>query len=94
MIFDLLIDLVLALVGPLLDLLPAVDLTALTTSVSTGAAQVGGWAMLLNPVLPITELLALLGVVATLLPVIIAYKVFSWVWRHVPTVAGFGTGNG
>ncbi len=22
------------------------------------------------------------------------YEIFSWVWRHIPTIAGFGTGSG
>lgn len=94
MLFDLLIALVLALVSPLLALMPALDLGSVTDQVTQGASAVGGYAMLLNPAMPIAELLSVLGAVALLLPVIVAYKVFSWVWRHVPTVAGFGTGNG
>lgn len=94
MIVDLFIDLVLALAGPLLDLIPDVDLSATFNGIASGAATVGGWAMILNPAVPISELLALLLAIAVLFPVFLAYKVFSWVWRHVPTVAGFGTGNG
>lgn len=94
MILDTLIDLVLALVSPILGLIPDIDLSGISSSVALGAETVGGYAMLLNGVLPVVEMLALLQFVALLMPVIIGYKVFSWVWRHVPTVAGFGTGNG
>lgn len=94
MLFDLLIDLVLVLVGPILDLLPDLDLSALTAQVTVGAQTVGGWAMMLNPALPVSEVISILAALAVIMPVVLAYKVFSWVWRHVPTVAGFGTGNG
>lgn len=94
MLADLLIDLVVAMVSPLLDLLPDVDLSGFTTGVTNGVSTAAGWAMVLNPALPISELLALLSALGLLIPLFLAYKVFSWVWRHVPTIAGFGTGNG
>lgn len=94
MVADLLIDLVLFMVRPVLGLMPEFDLSALTTAVGSGATAMGSYAMMVDGILPVSELFTFLSVLATLLPVVMGYKVFSWVWRHVPTVAGFGTGNG
>lgn len=94
MIVEALIGVVLAFVVPMLDALPAPDYASVWDGLLSGASQVGAYAMSLNGFLPVSELMGALSALMLLLPLVAAYKVFSWVWRHVPTIAGFGTGNG
>jgi hypothetical protein len=46
------------------------------------------------PFIPVDVVLTVLTTVMLLWPVIFAYVVFNWVYRHVPSVAGFGLGAG
>ena len=66
--------------------------TALPGSV---ASSLGG---ALEPVraagLPVDTILTVIGSIFSLWPLVIGYLVFEWVWKHVPSIAGFGTGDG
>jgi hypothetical protein len=49
--------------------------------------SVPGW-------LPTDTVVATSIVVVAWLVILGGYAVFSWIWRHIPTVFGFGTGSG
>lgn len=96
MITNLLIDWAIVLFGAVFALMP--DFTAvvdqLNAAASTLGASVGPYLGMASPLVPADMIIAMIVYVATLLPVLAAYRLFSWIWRHVPTIAGFGTGGG
>jgi len=92
-----LIEIVVTVVGAFDALLPTFTLPSWLTSDawSAGVANtVGGMLAAMQSWFPVDALLTVLHDVLVLLPALAAYAVFEWVWRHVPTIAGFGTGNG
>jgi hypothetical protein len=58
------------------------------------ASTIGGMMAAVAPFIPVDVVLTVLTTVMLLWPVIFAYVVFNWVYRHVPSVAGFGLGAG
>lgn len=60
---------------------------SVATAIGTVLHSVAGF-------LPVDVVLTVLGSLFSVWPVVAAYLAFSWVWRHVPTIAGFGTGDG
>ncbi len=48
----------------------------------------------INVFFPSTTLLEIFAGVLALWPFVAAYTVFDWVYRHIPSVAGFGLGAG
>jgi len=97
MIVNLVLGIVASVVGGLLNLLPSVSFPSWLTgsSISTGlATQIGDLLKPLHEVVPIDTILGILQDVLTLWPVLAAFLIFSWIWRHMPTIAGFGTGDG
>lgn len=44
--------------------------------------------------IPHEPLLTTAAIVVAWLAVLGAYTVANWVWRHIPTIAGFGTSGG
>lgn len=58
------------------------------------AADIGGLLQPIRPYFPIDTILTVMSSVFGLWPVILAYMAFEFVWRHIPTIAGFGTGDG
>jgi hypothetical protein len=44
--------------------------------------------------IPVGPLVSTTLVVVAWLGVLGGYAVFSWIWRHIPTIFGFGTGAG
>lgn len=97
MITDFIISVVVAVVSAFDSLLPSFSTPTWFGSDgfgSTVAAFIGG---MLSPIyswFPVAAIVAVLQGLFTLLYVFCAYAVFEWVWSHVPTIAGFGTGNG
>jgi hypothetical protein len=65
--------------------------TALSATV---AGFVGELLRPLRNVVPVDTVLGILQDVLTLWPVLAAFLIFSWIWRHMPTIGGFGTGDG
>ena len=97
MITSAIISLVVAIVNVFDALLPSFTLPSWLTSDSwaSGVANtVGGMLAAIRGWFPVDPLLTVLHDLLVLLPMLAAYAVFEWVWRHVPTIAGFGTGNG
>lgn len=75
-------------------LLPTFDLSSLVASVTAGGQALGGMLVLADYYVPMHEIVAFAVPIAALMPTLLAYRVFTWVWRHVPTIAGFGLGEG
>lgn len=97
MITNLVINIFTAVVSFFINLLPHLSVPSWFTSngfTSTIADDVGGLLAPISSWFPVDALLNVVYAFLILLPVIAAYEVFEWVWRHVPTIAGFGTGNG
>ncbi len=78
--FDALLDILTVLIG----LLPDVQLVLPRYQL---VVQWPSW-------VPVAPVVATTAVVIAWLIVLGAYAVFSWIWRHIPQIAGFGTGNG
>jgi hypothetical protein len=94
-----LVDLIASSVVPLLHAifaaLPTVDLAALLGSVHDACYGAGQALAPLNHWLPLGELLTLAVLVTGVwMPATAVYVIANWVWRHVPTIMGFGTGAG
>lgn len=97
MITNAIISIVISVVNFFNNLLPSLTLPSwLTTNAlsTTIANDLGGLLAPISSWFPVDALLNCIYAALVLLPVFAAYSVFQWVWRHVPTIAGFGTGNG
>jgi hypothetical protein len=78
-------------------LIPNITLPSWMTSsafASGVASAIGGALEPVRPFFPIDTILTVLASLFTVWPLVLGYLVFEWVWAHVPTVAGFGTGDG
>jgi hypothetical protein len=93
-----LISSVASVLGFLLDLLPSWTppswLAAGVVLPSGVATTIGGLLHAVAGFLPIDTILTVLQDIFEFWPVVIGYLIFQWVWDHIPTIAGFGTGNG
>jgi hypothetical protein len=69
-------------------------LTSGTAFPSGVATSVGGYLRVVAPFLPVDLTLTVIASVLELWLALIGFLVFEWVWKHVPEIAGFGTGNG
>jgi hypothetical protein len=58
------------------------------------ASTIGGMMAAINGFVPIDAVLTALISFMVLLPVVFAYVVFNWIYKHVPTIAGFSLGSG
>lgn len=58
------------------------------------ASAIGGLLAGVSPYFPVNLLLTILSSVLSLWGAVVGYLLFQWVWSHVPTIAGFGTGDG
>lgn len=97
MIVDMVLSLVTVLVQGFDALFPTVAVPAWLTTDNFGSTVAGYVGALLAPIsgwFPVDPFLNALYAVLVMLPLFGAYLVAEWVWRHVPTIAGFGTGNG
>ena len=97
MITNVLIAIVTGALGAFNSLFPSVTLPSWFTSDAIGstvANYVGGLLGAIGGWFPVDTTLNILFAIVTLLPFIAAYIVAEWVWRHVPIIAGFGTGAG
>lgn len=97
MITNFVISLVTTVVSFFINLLPSMTIPSWFGTDSFGttlANQVGGLLVGAKDYLPVGAIVDVVAAVCTLLPVFAAFWVFEWVWKHVPTIAGFGTGNG
>jgi hypothetical protein len=91
------IALVVTVVKAFDSLFPDLTLPTWFTSDAIGSTVANYIGSLLGAVsgwFPVAATLNVLYTVTVMLPFIAAYLVAEWVWRHVPTIFGFGTGNG
>jgi hypothetical protein len=97
-IIDDILSIVSALLRGFFDLLPSWTLPswlAAGTAFPSGvAATIGGYLRVVAPFLPVDVCLTVIGSILSLWLAIVGFLVFQWVWEHVPTIAGFGTGDG
>lgn len=98
MITNGLLEVVTAILSGLFSLIPSFSmptwLSSATAFPSGVASSIGGYLHAVEPYFPIDTILTVLASVLELWPVVIGYLVFQWVWEHLPTIAGFGTGDG
>lgn len=95
MITRLVIDLVKTILNAVFNLLPTGTLGFSGSSYNSAADSlgnaVGGW----DGLFPIVFILNLLtNTLGIILPALLTYKVANWIWRHIPTIGGFGPGAG
>jgi hypothetical protein len=97
-ITDLLLQPIVTIVTFISGLLPSVTfpswLEGGSLLPSSVANDIGGLLGSVNTYLPVSEMLTALVFMFSLWPAIAGYVVFSWIWKHIPTIAGFGTGDG
>lgn len=95
MITDLLITVVVKVLAPLVNtLLPHLALGTLPTVASTALTRLGALFKFFTPILPAPVILAWLTIWIAMLTAAGGYVAFEWIWSHVPTIGGFGTGDG
>lgn len=62
---------------------------------SSGVAdEIGGLFSAVKSFLPVDLLLSILATACEILPAVGLYVLATWVWKHLPTIAGFGLGSG
>jgi hypothetical protein len=91
------LSIVITVVGFFNGLFPSLTIPSWVSSDQIGSAvanYIGGMLAAISSWFPSAALVTILQGVVTLLPLVAGYYVAEWVWRHVPTIAGFGTGNG
>lgn len=100
MIIDAIIDLVTGLFGAAFSVLPTSSLPFfdgfLSAPGNPGVGNdIGGWLGQWNYFVPIIFLLSTVSLVLNvLLPGVLTYKLANWIYKHIPTIAGFGPGSG
>lgn len=97
MISDILLGFCVLIVTPINALMPHISLPAFFVSnpVTSGVTTTMGAALApLRTVLPLDAMLTVFGDILSLWPALVGYLLVSWVWRHMPTIAGFGLGEG
>jgi len=94
MIITALIAVVVNVIGPFLNsFLPKLTLGSIPTIAQTVLNRMGGFLKFLTPIFPASVVIGWMTVWSVVLLAAGAYRVFEWVWAHIPEVAGFGTGN-
>jgi hypothetical protein len=97
-ITNLLLDLVNVVVGALDALLPHFTIPSWLTAgglIPTSVEQFIAAALFaVNGVFPSAAVIEIFIALTTLWPAIFAYVIFQWIYKHIPTIAGFGPGAG
>jgi len=62
--------------------------TGFPSEVNAAAAYFGGYLGILSPIVPISTLLTILGLVIFFELTVFAFKAFKWVFSHVPFIGG------
>lgn len=66
------------------------DSTGFSNTVHSAATTLGAGVGVLNPLVPIDQLVAILGLIITIEIAIFGFKTFKWVISHIPWVGGKG----
>jgi len=59
-----------------------------SSDVTTAVTYFGGYLGILSPIVPVSTLLALLGLVIFFELTVFGFKAFRWVFSHVPFIGG------
>jgi hypothetical protein len=96
MVVSAILTLVTAALGPVFAALPSWSIASYFGGVLGTALRIGQshWLLLGNVFLPVSEMLTLTVAFLGIMAPIAAYRLASWVYRHIPSVAGFGAGAG
>ena len=98
MLTNLLLEIVLLILSGLNALIPKLPLPGflqVSSVIPSGwITAVANFLAPFIPYFPVVTVLTVIGDVLTFWPVVAGYLVFSWVWRHIPVIGGFGTGDG
>jgi len=97
-ITNLILELVSTVIGAVDALMPHIEFPGWLTSgdlIPSGVIDFfGAIFSTIAPFFPSLILLEILVAIMSLWPAVCAYTVFQWIYRHIPTVAGFGLGEG
>lgn len=93
MIANLLIGMVSAFVTFFNNLLPSFTVPSWFRADALGSftTTVGDYLSGMRNVFPVDATLTVLSGVLQMLPVILGYMIFDWLWNHCPTILGCGT---
>lgn len=95
MILNGLLYVVTGVIGPFLNrFLPGLALGTLPTVSQSVLERIGAFLRFFTPIIPAGTIVAWLEIWGVVMVAAGGYIVFDWVWRHIPTIAGFGTGDG
>lgn len=98
MITNFLLTVITSVVSSVDALLPSFSLPSFFASgslIPSGVVQLVASALYsVSPWFPSSLLLSILVAAASLWPAVLGYIVFQWIWKHTPTIAGFGLGDG
>jgi len=88
MITNALIALALAIVGGILSIFP--DSSGLPPQVDDAVAYIGGYAGILDPLVPLATMATIISLLITVELSIFAFKGLRWIFSYVPMVGGKG----
>lgn len=95
MIVDAVIYVVVHVIGPFINsFMPHLSLGTLPTVAATVLSRLGAFLRLLTPIIPVGVVVSWVEVWLVVWLAAAGYIVFDWAWRHIPSIAGFGTGGG
>jgi len=66
------------------------DSTGFPSEVHSAATYMGNLGGMLNPVVPITTLGTILGLIIAIEIIIFSFKTFKWLISHIPVIGGKG----
>lgn len=88
MILDALINIARSILGWVIDLFP--NSTGFDSSVHTAFSSLGGYLEIWKPILPMSTVLFMLGIIILVELSIFGFKTFKWIISHIPYVGGKG----
>ena len=94
MIVDLVLGVITSIVNLLSSALPTFTWPSWLSSGWLTGVEFEHLGFALHPmanVVGLTFLVTVLRAFSVLMPVAFGFYAFEWVWRHIPTIAGFGT---
>ncbi len=95
MIWELLVNLITLPMKLIMGIFPPITIPYFSDASTTTAQSIGSKLGAVNAILPMTESLGLVAfALGVVLPMAGAYTIANWIWRHIPTIFGVGTGAG
>lgn len=96
MIVDAIVDAIVTIISAAISLLPTSTLISdITDGVLAGVGNVAKRSTVWAQFTPLSEMLEILERwLQVVFPAIIGYRLFNWVYKHIPQISGFGPGSG